>query len=261
VCVISGAIGGLIVGLTTEYYTSKEYQPVKALANSCKTGAATNIIYGLALGYKSVIVPVFVLAGIIYVSFVLCDLYGIALAAVGMLGNLATGLTIDAYGPVCDNAGGIAEMAQLPKEVRVKTDALDAAGNTTAAVGKGFAIGSAALVSLALYGAFVVRIRNALENAGLEGTVSVEILNPMTFAFLLIGSMLPYWFSAMTMQSVGEAAMEMVHEVQRQYTENPALLDENSGVRPDVRCSLSPSLPLSLFCLVLLTPLLVHLSV
>lgn len=116
--------------MTTEYYTSKEYQPVKALANSCRTGAATNIIYGLALGYKSVIVPVFVLAGIVYVSFALCDLYGIALAAVGMLGNLATGLTIDAYGPVCDNAGGIAEMALLPKAVREKTDALDAAGET-----------------------------------------------------------------------------------------------------------------------------------
>jgi H+-translocating diphosphatase len=128
VCVAAGGVGGLIIGLTTEYYTSKEYQPVKALANSCRTGAATNIIYGLALGYKSVIVPVFVLAGIVYVSFALCDLYGIALAAVGMLGNLATGLTIDAYGPVCDNAGGIAEMALLPKSVREKTDALDAAG-------------------------------------------------------------------------------------------------------------------------------------
>lgn len=128
VCVAAGCVGGLIIGLTTEYYTSKEYQPVKALANSCRTGAATNIIYGLALGYKSVIVPVFVLAGIVYVSFALCDLYGIALAAVGMLGNLATGLTIDAYGPVCDNAGGIAEMAELPKAVREKTDALDAAG-------------------------------------------------------------------------------------------------------------------------------------
>jgi H+-translocating diphosphatase len=128
VCVAAGCVGGLVIGLTTEYYTSKEYQPVKALANSCRTGAATNIIYGLALGYKSVIVPVFVLAGIVYVSFALCDLYGIALAAVGMLGNLATGLTIDAYGPVCDNAGGIAEMAMLPKAVREKTDALDAAG-------------------------------------------------------------------------------------------------------------------------------------
>lgn len=237
ICVVAGGVGGLVIGLTTEYYTSKEYQPVIELANSCKTGAATNIIYGLSLGYKSVIVPVFVLALIVYVAFELCDLYGIALAAVGMLGNLATGLTIDAYGPVCDNAGGIAEMAELPKQVRHKTDALDAAGNTTAAVGKGFAIGSAALVSLALYGAFVVRIRQAQIHAHEDASVSVQILHPLTFAFLLIGSMLPYWFSAMTMKSVGEAAMEMVNEVQRQFLETPELLHENTTLRPDYeRC-------------------------
>ena len=237
ICVTAGGVGGLIIGLTTEYYTSKEYQPVIELANSCKTGAATNIIYGLSLGYKSVIIPVFVLALIVYIAFELCDLYGIALAAVGMLGNLATGLTIDAYGPVCDNAGGIAEMADLPKSVRHKTDALDAAGNTTAAVGKGFAIGSAALVSLALYGAFVVRIRQAQINAHDEVSVSVQILHPLTFAFLLIGSMLPYWFSALTMKSVGEAAMEMVNEVQRQFLETPELLHENTTLRPDYeRC-------------------------
>jgi len=229
VCVVSGAIGGLIIGLTTEYYTSKEYFPVKELANSCRTGAATNIIYGLALGYKSVVIPVFILAGIIFLSFEICDLYGVALAAVGMLGNLATGLTIDAYGPVCDNAGGIAEMAQLGEDVRHKTDALDAAGNTTAAVGKGFAIGSAALVSIALYGAFVCRIRESS-----AGTLSdVQILQPATFAFLLIGSMIPYWFSAMTMKSVGEAAMEMVKEVQRQFLANPNLLNADTEDRPD----------------------------
>jgi H+-translocating diphosphatase len=232
-CVCAGTVGGLIIGLTTEYYTSKDYSPVKELANSCRTGAATNIIYGLALGYKSVIVPVFILAGIIYMAFELCDMYGIALAAVGMLGNLATGLTIDAYGPVCDNAGGIAEMAELGEDIRHKTDALDAAGNTTAAVGKGFAIGSAALVSLALYGAFVVRIREASNGLAAQ----VQILQPLTFAFLLIGSMLPYWFSAMTMKSVGEAAMQMVIEVQRQFTEKPHLLDPNSHERPDYdRC-------------------------
>jgi inorganic pyrophosphatase len=234
ICVISGAIGGLIIGLVTEVYTSKEYAPVKELANSCRTGAATNIIYGLALGYKSVIIPVFILAAIIFVSFELCDLYGVALAAVGMLGNLATGLAIDAYGPVCDNAGGIAEMAELPKEVRHKTDALDAAGNTTAAVGKGFAIGSAALVSLALYSAFVVRIRKAMSGGETNlVSVDVQILQPMTFAFLLIGAMLPYWFSAMTMKSVGEAAGHMVREVERQFAANPELLNPNSSVRPD----------------------------
>lgn len=232
-CVISGAVGGLIIGLSTEYFTSKEYSPVRGLVTSCRTGAATNIISGLALGYKSVIVPVFILAFIIFLSFELCDLYGVALAAVGMLGNLATGLTIDAYGPVCDNAGGIAEMAELHKDVRRKTDALDAAGNTTAAIGKGFAIGSAALVSLALYGAFVVRVRVASENA----QQNVQILQPMTFAFLLIGSMLPYWFSALTMKSVGDAAMEMVHEVQHQFEQNPELLNPDSTVRPDYeRC-------------------------
>jgi H(+)-translocating pyrophosphatase len=186
ICIIVGAVGGLVIGLTTEYYTSKEYEPVKDLVNACRTGAATNIIYGLALGYNSVVVPVFVLSFIIYVAFSLCDLYGVALAAVGMLSNLATGLTIDAYGPVCDNAGGIAEMAELHKDVRRKTDALDAAGNTTAAVGKGFAIGSAALVSLALYGAFVVRVKVASRAAD----ANVEILQPLTFAFLLIGKFL-----------------------------------------------------------------------
>jgi len=233
-CVAVGTVGGLIIGLTTEYYTSKEFSPVKELVESCKTGAATNIIYGLSLGYKSVVVPVFILAAIIFYAFSLCDLYGVALAAVGMLGNLATGLTIDAYGPVCDNAGGIAEMAELHSDVRRKTDALDAAGNTTAAVGKGFAIGSAALVSLALYGAFVVRIRTCSSDAS---SSNVEILQPTTFAFLLIGSMLPYWFSAMTMKSVGKAAMEMVQEVKLQFQQNPELLIPNSSARPNyARC-------------------------
>merc|ERR1711904_580425 len=131
----------------------------KELAFACKSGAAVNIIFGLALGYKSCIVPVFMLASAIYVSFTLCSLYGVALAALGMLSTLTTGLTIDGFGPISDNAGGIAEMAEFPKDVRERTDALDAAGNTTAAIGKGFAIGSAALVSLALYGAFVIRLK------------------------------------------------------------------------------------------------------
>ena len=150
-----------------------------------------------------------------------------------MLGTLATGLTIDAYGPVCDNAGGLAEMAELESYVRDKTDALDAAGNTTAAVGKGFAIGSAALVSLALYGAFVCRIRNSSDGA----LDNVEILTPIVFAFLLIGAMLPFWFSALTMKSVGDAAAEMVEEVIRQFEATPELLDENTKLRPDYeRC-------------------------
>lgn len=257
-CVVAGCIGGLIIGIVTEYYTSFSYEPVKEVSKACKTGAATNIIYGLALGYKSTIVPVFILASIVYVSFEACDLYGVALAAVGMLGNLATGLTIDAYGPVCDNAGGIAEMSELPENVRAKTDDLDAAGNTTAAVGKGFAIGSAALVSLALYGAFVVRIRES--SNGVYG--NVEILTPLVFAFLLIGAMLPFWFSALTMKSVGDAAAAMVVEVERQFTENPELLDPNTTMRPDYDSCIAISTQASLQemvapgALVMLAPLL-----
>ncbi len=227
--IVAGAVGGLIIGLITEFYTSHSFAPVREVANACKTGAATNIIYGLALGYKSCIIPVFVLAIVIFIGFFTLNMYGVALAAIGMLVTLATGLTIDAYGPVCDNAGGIAEMAlQDFPEVREKTDALDAAGNTTAAIGKGFAIGSAALVSLALYGAFAVRVQ--IDNG-------VNILSPVTFAFLLIGANLPYWFSALTMKSVGTAAMEMVLEVERQFREQPELLNEGTTLRPDyTRC-------------------------
>jgi len=259
VCVIIGVSGGLIIGLTTEYYTSKEFTPVRELVSSTKTGAATNIIYGLALGYKSCILPIFVLAAIVYTSFELCDLYGVALCACGMLSNIATGLTIDAYGPVCDNAGGIAEMAMLPKEVRQKTDALDAAGNTTAAVGKGFAIGSAALVSLALFGAFVTRVNDASDDA--TTLIGPQILTPTVFAFLLVGAMVPFWFSAMTMKSVGSAAMLMVMEVQRQYKENPDLLNENTTQRPDYEKCVAISTQASLRemiapgALVILTPL------
>merc|ERR1712045_980249 len=150
VCASFGTVGGLITGLITEYFTSHTYVPTRELATACKSGAAVNVIFGMALGYKSCIIPVFVLASNIYVAFSLCDLYGIALAALGMLSTLATGLTIDGFGPISDNAGGIAELAQFESTVRQTTDALDAAGNTTAAIGKGFAIGSAALVSLAL---------------------------------------------------------------------------------------------------------------
>uniref|UniRef100_A0A6S8W7K9 H(+)-exporting diphosphatase n=1 Tax=Chaetoceros debilis TaxID=122233 RepID=A0A6S8W7K9_9STRA len=262
-CVIMGAVGGLTIGLITEYYTSHSYKPVRELAHSCKTGAATNMIYGIALGYKSVIIPVVVLAGVIYGSFTLCDMYGVSLAAIGFLANLATGLTIDVYGPVCDNAGGIAEMAELESYVRDKTDALDAAGNTTAAIGKGFAIGSAALVSLALFGAFVTRIRNASAEAGDELFLNgVNVLEPLTFAFLIIGGMIPFAFAAMTMKSVGLAAMEMVMEVQRQFDEKPHLLDENPTERPDYDACIAISTKASLRemiapgAMVIFTPLL-----
>jgi H(+)-translocating pyrophosphatase len=211
ICVIAGLWSGLITGLITEYYTSHSYAPVREVAGSCTTGAATNIIYGLALGYKSVIIPVFCIAITIYVGESLAGMYGIAVAALGILSTLATGLTIDAYGPICDNAGGLAEMSGMPHEVRDVTDALDAAGNTTAAIGKGFAIGSAALVSLALFGAFITIV----------GLTTVDLLQPFVFAGLLIGAMLPYWFSAMTMKSVGIAALAMVEEVRRQFATVP----------------------------------------
>merc|ERR1712216_1037412 len=174
--------------------------------------------------------PVFVLAAAIYVSFTLCSLYGVALAALGMLSTLTTGLTIDGFGPISDNAGGIAEMAEFPPDVRDRTDALDAAGNTTAAIGKGFAIGSAALVSLALYGAFVVRCAKG------EAT-TVDILDPTTFSAGLIGAMVPYWFAALTMKSVGKAAGEMVEEVKRQFQQKDSkgmtLLTNSKVLKPD----------------------------
>lgn len=232
ICTFMGTLGGLIIGLVTEFFTSHSYTPTRELATACKSGAAVNVIFGMALGYRSCIVPVFVLAAAIFVSFTLCDLYGIALAALGMLSTLATGLTIDGFGPISDNAGGIAEMAEFPPEVREKTDALDAAGNTTAAIGKGFAIGSAALVSLALYGAFVIRLRV---------TSGVNVLEPVTFAFLLIGSMIPYWFAALTLKSVGKAAGEMVEEVKCQFarvdSRGLTMLTGSAELKPDYeRC-------------------------
>lgn len=283
-CVAMGAVGGLTIGLVTEYYTSHSYSPVREVANACKTGAATNIIYGIALGYKSAIIPVVVLALVVYGSFTLCDMYGVALAAIGFLSNLATGLTIDVYGPVCDNAGtcrvgccvacafssltslyfrlagGIAEMAELDPYVREKTDALDSAGNTTAAIGKGFAIGSAALVSLALFGAFVTRIRHA--SGDTIFATGVNMVEPLTFAFLIIGGMIPFAFAAMTMKSVGEAAMAMVMEVQRQFDEKPHLLDANPSERPDYDACIKISTDASLRemippgAMVIFTPLL-----
>jgi len=207
VCYVVGLWAGLVIGFVTEYYTSHSYRPVREVAESDDVSAATGIIFGLALGYKSTIVPCLCLAIIICVAHTIAGMYGIALGALGMLGTLACAMSIDVYGPIADNAGGIAEMSGLGADIRERTDALDAAGNTTAAVGKGFAIGSAALVSLALFGAFAVR-------AEIHG---VDILNQWTFTGLLYGAMMPYWFSAMTMKSVGEAANDMVRECNRQF--------------------------------------------
>merc|ERR1719359_1757330 len=174
--IMLGLWSGLVIGFVTEYYTSHSYRPVREIAHTQQQSAATGIIYGLALGYLSCIIPVFCLGITILISHSYAGMYGIALGALGMLGTMTMGLTIDAYGPISDNAGGIAEMSELPPAVREKTDCLDAAGNTTAAIGKGFAIGSAALVSLALFGAFVTRLKI---------TSGVNVLEPVTFAFLL----------------------------------------------------------------------------
>lgn len=195
ICTAMGLWSGLIIGYFTEYYTSNAYSPVQRLSQSCLTGAAPNIIGGLALGFHSTVIPVIAIAITIFVSFTLANMYGISLAALGMLSTLATALTIDGYGPISDNAGGIAEMSEL-EEARQRTDILDAAGNTTAAIGKGFAIGSACLVALALFGAFVTR----------SNMSNVNILRPLEFSGLILGAMLPYSFSAMTMSAVGNAA-------------------------------------------------------
>jgi len=207
VSVMLGLWSGLLIGYVTEYYTSHSYRPVREIAETQKQSAATGIIYGLALGYLSCIIPVLALGITVLVAHTLAGMFGVALSALGMLGTMTMGLTIDAYGPISDNAGGIAEMSGLPDQVRTFTDCLDAAGNTTAAIGKGFAIGSAALVSLALFGAFCVR-------AEVE---KVDILNPWVFTGLLLGAMMPYAFAAMTMKSVGMAANDMVKECMSQF--------------------------------------------
>ena len=199
-CVMFGLWSGMIIGFITEYYTSNAYNPTLKLTKACDMGPAPNIIQGLALGYASTVIPIICLTATIAFAFATAGMYGVGLSALGMLGSLPVALTIDGYGPISDNAGGIAEMSYLPGSIRDRTDALDAAGNTTAAVGKGFAIGSAALVGLALFGAFVTRI---------EGK-SVDILQPTQFAGLLMGAMLPYAFSALTMTAVGDAAQKMM---------------------------------------------------
>lgn len=230
ICAGLGLVSGFIIGMSTDYYTSNAHAPVQEMVNACSSGPAINVIYGLALGYLSTIIPVFLLAITILVSIKLLGMFGVALAAIGMLSTLSVGLAIDAYGPISDNAGGIAEMSQFGEEVRHRTDALDAAGNTTAAIGKGFAIGSAALVSLALYGAFITRAKESPVNA----IVNIEIIDPWIFCSLLIGAMLPYAFSAMTMKSVGSAAQEMVNEVREQF-KDPKI--RNGEKEPDYeRC-------------------------
>ena len=225
-CFLSGLIAGLAVGLLTGYYTSENYDPVKELSKSCETGVATNIIYGLALGYKSTVLPYLAIAFSIFLSWGLAGMYGVAIASLGMLGTLVIALMIDAYGPVADNAGGIAEMVGLDKEVRRRTDILDSAGNTTAAIGKGFAIGAAILTSLALFAAFIT----AAEALAGE-PIDMSLLNPLVYTSLFIGAVLPFLFTAMTMKSVGKAAFDMIEEVRRQFKEIPGIM-EGTG-QPD----------------------------
>ena len=216
--ILAGAIGGVIIGLITEYYTAAE--PVKRIARSGETGSATVMITGLAVGMQSVVLPVFTICGVIYVSTEYAGLYGVGLAAIAMLATVGITMAIDAYGPVADNAGGIAEMAGLGKETREITDSLDELGNTTAAIGKGFAIGAAALAALSIIAAFVATVK-----AKHGGIFSLELNDPMVLIGLFIGGAIPFLIASITMTAVGDAAMEMIVEIRRQFKEIPGLME------------------------------------
>ena len=213
--IILGLVVGAIISWITEYYTAIGKRPVSSIVQQSSTGHATNIIGGLSVGMESTLVPMIVLGAGIFISYFLAGLYGVAIAAAGMMATTAMQLAIDAFGPIADNAGGIAEMSELPKEVRERTDILDAVGNTTAATGKGFAIASAALTALALFAAFV----------GLTGITSIDIYKADVLAGLFIGSVIPYIFSSLAIAAVGRAAMKMVEEVRRQFREIPGIME------------------------------------
>ncbi|MFY9485734.1 MAG: sodium-translocating pyrophosphatase, partial [Bacillota bacterium] len=231
--VLAGLLAGIIIGVTTEYYTSAQYSPTKKLASASETGPATVIINGLSLGMGSTVLPVVTVGTAVLASYFLAGggsdvskgLYGIAISAVGMLSTLGITLATDAYGPVADNAGGIAEMTNQPPQVRQRTDALDALGNTTAATGKGFAIGSAALTALALIAAYKDQVDLIIQKTSSAIKIDLSLLNPPVLVGVFVGAALPFMFSSMTISAVGRAAQSIVFEVRRQFREIKGLMD------------------------------------